>query len=346
MCDGHCYTVYKGNLVCVVHAMNDQCWQAAELSDRQSSKGLELAEDRKALPLNAIRAFVMIARESSVTRAAQALGITQSSASRHLAVLESYLGAKLVERRGRHIALTDFGKLFVEAVEEPLDAIAFAVQRMRRNKAEGNRIVVRTSLPTFAYSTLIPNLSGFAEEEGGAVVDVVTSMAAPSTTDALDVLITRDLETAEPSDQWDLMAEQLVCVGAAARFAGAELSVVRDAALLSITSRPDILSSWLDAMSIAGADINFGARYDHHYLALPAVTTGQGLLVAPEIVIADLVRQGILTILPGSRVPSGMHYWAYALDRGRDPDLSRAFCRWLVRLCKRLSLAESAPSRS
>lgn len=299
-----------------------------------------MAEKRDTLPLNAIRVFVAIARESSVSRAAVALGITQSAASRHLAVLEGYLGAKLIERRGRHTALTDFGRIFVDAVGEPLDSIAFTVQRMRRGAVEQNRIVALTSLPTFAYSTLIPNLPVFAQEAKGAVVDIVTSLSAPTMADDFDVLITRDLSISEPSDQWDLLDEQIVCAGAAAQVRGGDLSLVRRLPVLSITSRPDLLPRWLAALDIAKEEIRLGARYDHHYLALPAVTTGQGLLIAPEIVIVDLVRQGILAVVPGSRVPSGMRYRAYALDRSRNPDLARTFCRWLVRLCRQLSLPD------
>ena len=291
-------------------------------------------EEAKSLPLNAIRAFVTIAREGGVTRAARVLGITQSAASRHLAVLERHLGAKLVERRGRNTVLTDFGRLFAEAVGEPLDTIAFAVQRMRRQRLDGNRLVVRTSVSTFAYATLIPNLPAFSREADGAVVDVVTSLASPSSADSYDVLITRDLEVTEPSDHWDLIDEQLVCAGATGLVGGQELAAVRNHPILSITSRPDILPRWLSVLEIPANEITLGARYDHHFLALPAATTGQGLLVAPEIVVADLVHQGILTIVPGSRVPSGMRYRAYALDRSGNPDLARAFCRWLSRLCK------------
>lgn len=299
---------------------------------------------KESLPLNAIRAFIMIARESNVSRAALVLGITQSAVSRHLAVLESYLGAKLIERRGRNTSLTDFGRRFAEAIGEPLDAITFTVQHMRRNRTEANRLVVRTSLSTFAYSTLIPGLQDFAKEANGAVVDVVTSLAPPTTTDSFDVLVTRDLDISEPSDHWDLIEEQLVCVGVASQVAGRGISVIEDVPFLSISSRPDILPRWVHAMDIANDSIKLGARYDHHYLALPAVTTGQGLLVAPEIVIADLVRQGILAVVPGTRVPSGKQYRAYALDRGSSPELSRAFCRWLLRLCRRAALTDFDPA--
>ncbi|SFT84556.1 LysR family transcriptional regulator [Paraburkholderia aspalathi] len=294
------------------------------------------------LSLNAVRAFVQIARDRSVTRAAESLGITQSSVSRHLAVLETYFGAKLVERRGRRSDLTEFGRLFGEAVAEPLETILFTAQRMRRRDHNAaNRLVVRTSLSTFAYTLLIPNLQHFSREMGGALVDVTTSLSMPSSTDGFDVLLTRDLVLAEPSDRWDIYDEQLVCVGAPQNIAGRSLDAVSAIPVLAITSRPDIMPTWLKAMELKASDILCGARYDHHYLALPAVTTGRCLLVAPEIIVADLIQQGLLEVLPGSRTPSGMRYRAYAADRSRSPDLAHAFCRWVAQLCKRIG----APAR-
>ncbi|MHC2296150.1 LysR family transcriptional regulator [Rhizobium mongolense] len=294
------------------------------------------------VPLNAIRAFVTIAREKSVTRAAEVLGTTQSSVSRYLAVLEDYLGSDLIERRGRNSELTDFGRLFANTVAEPLDTICFTAQRMRRRgPADYNRIVVRTSLSTLAYTLLIPNLQIFTSEMGGAVVDVISSLSLPSSSDSFDVLITRDLALLEPSDSWEIHNEHLICVGAPNHVAGKGLSVVRSIPMLSITSRPDILPTWLRAMDLSSSDILSGARVDHHYLALPAVTTGKCLLVAPEILVSDLVRDGLLKIVPGSRAPSGMQYRAYAIDRSGNPELARAFCRWLTRLCKKAVVSES-----
>ena len=291
------------------------------------------------LSLNAVRAFVQVARERSVTRAAKALGITQSSVSRHLAVLEAYLGMKLIERRGRYSDLTDFGRLFADAVAEPLETILFTAQRMRRRDSNDvNRLVVRTSLSTFAYTLLIPNLQDFSRETGGATVDITTSLSMPSSTDNFDVLLTRDLVLAEPSDRWDFYEEQLVCVGAPQNIAGRGLDAVNALPVLAISSRPDIMPTWLKAMELKTSDIRSGARYDHHYLALPAVTTGRCLLVAPEIIVADLVHQGLLEVLPESRTPSGMRYRAYANDRSRNPELAHAFCRWMAQLCKRVGL--------
>lgn len=297
--------------------------------------------DEEELSLNAVRAFVQISRERNVTRAARSLGITQSSVSRHLAVLEAYLGTKLVERRGRYSELTEFGRLFAEAVAEPLETILFTAQRMRRrDHNEANRLVVRTSLSTFAYTLLIPNLQEFSRDMGGALVDVTTSLSMPSSTDDFDVLLTRDLVLAEPSDRWDIYDEQIVCVGAPQNIAGRGLDALGAMPVLAVTSRPDIMPTWLKAMELKTSDILSGARYDHHYLALPAVTTGRSLLVAPEIVVADLIGQGLLEVLPGSRAPSGMRYRAYAADRSRNPALAHAFCRWMAQLCKRVGTSQ------
>lgn len=299
--------------------------------------------DGKDLSLNAVRAFVQVARDNSVTRASKTLGITQSSVSRHIAVLEEYFGAKLLERHGRLSRLTDFGRLFADAVAEPLDTIFFTAKRMRRGDGKGaNRLVVRTSLSTFAYTLLIPNLSDFSKEMGGVTVDVISTLSAPASTDSFDVLLTRDLTLTEPGDRWDFYDEQLVCVGAPDCVAGRGLEALRTTPVIAVTSRPDILPTWLRGMDLKTSDIISGARYDHYYLALPAVTTGQTLLVTPNIIVADLIRQGLLDVLPGSRAPSGMQYRAYAVDRSDNPDLARAFCRWLTRLCRKKTEDESA----
>ncbi|MGY3353598.1 DNA-binding transcriptional LysR family regulator [Bradyrhizobium sp. GM0.4] len=201
--------------------------------------------------------------------------MTQSSVSRYLSVLQDYLGAELMQRRGRRNQLSEFGRLFANAVAEPLDTVCFTARRMqRRNRQDTNRIVVRISLSTFAYSLLIPNLQAFSAEMGGVIVDVVSSLSPPTSSDDYDILITRDLAIIEPADDWEIYNEQLVCVGCPNHFAGKNISIVRSTPILNITSRPDILPTWLRAMNLTSQDIKSGARYDHNYLALPAIMTG------------------------------------------------------------------------
>ena len=52
--------------------------------------------------LNRLRVLVAVAREGSVTAAAEALHYSQPSVSHHLAKLEAEAGVVLVRRAGRH----------------------------------------------------------------------------------------------------------------------------------------------------------------------------------------------------------------------------------------------------
>jgi DNA-binding transcriptional LysR family regulator len=67
-----------------------------------------------------LRILVAVARYGSVTAAAQALNYAQPSISHHIARLEAETGAKLMERVGRGVRLTDAGRLLAERAEEIL----------------------------------------------------------------------------------------------------------------------------------------------------------------------------------------------------------------------------------
>ena len=59
-----------------------------------------------------IELFVQVAETSSLSRAAEALDLSNAAASRHLSALEQRLGARLVERNTRRLYLTDTGQEF------------------------------------------------------------------------------------------------------------------------------------------------------------------------------------------------------------------------------------------
>ncbi len=70
-----------------------------------------------------LRVLVAVAKYGSVTAAAQALNYAQPSISHHIARLEAETGAKLMERAGRGVKLTDAGQLLAERAEEILGRI-------------------------------------------------------------------------------------------------------------------------------------------------------------------------------------------------------------------------------
>lgn len=82
------------------------------------------------MTLDQLRVFLAVAGLEHVTRAAQALHMTQSAVSAAIAALESRHDVRLFDRVGRNIALTDAGRRFVphaRAVIQQADVAAGAL---------------------------------------------------------------------------------------------------------------------------------------------------------------------------------------------------------------------------
>lgn len=70
------------------------------------------------MELRVLKYFLMVAREESITKAANLLHITQPTLSRQLMQLEEELGVKLFIRNKKHILLTEEGMLLRRRAEE------------------------------------------------------------------------------------------------------------------------------------------------------------------------------------------------------------------------------------
>jgi DNA-binding transcriptional LysR family regulator len=107
------------------------------------------------LDVTRLRVLVAVARCGSVTAAAQALNYAQPSVSHHLARLEAETGAKLLERAGRGIRLTDAGQLLAERAEEIIGRLDAAAAELAAHLHQRERRV-RVAAFTAALGTLIP----------------------------------------------------------------------------------------------------------------------------------------------------------------------------------------------
>src|SRR3546814_18841630 len=71
---------------------------------------------RRLPPLNALRAFEASARNTSFTRAAQELCVTQGAVSRHVGTLEDWLKITLFERGRSGLAITAPGAVYFRTI--------------------------------------------------------------------------------------------------------------------------------------------------------------------------------------------------------------------------------------
>jgi len=73
--------------------------------------------------LKHLQSFLTVAEQGSLARAAAATDLAESLISRHISSLENAWGARLFERTGRGMVLSEFGKLMLPQVRAAMDQI-------------------------------------------------------------------------------------------------------------------------------------------------------------------------------------------------------------------------------
>jgi DNA-binding transcriptional LysR family regulator len=109
------------------------------------------------MDIRVLRYFLAVAREGSVTKAAQTLHVTQPTLSRQLIELEREVGASLFIRGKRQISLTDSGMLLQQRVKE----IVSLLDKTERDLAEQRdlvRGVVAIGCVESSASALLPEV--------------------------------------------------------------------------------------------------------------------------------------------------------------------------------------------
>lgn len=128
--------------------------------------------------LSGVTVLMAVVEAGSMTRAAQALGLTSSGVGRAVARLEARVGVRLLERTTRTLTLTDEGRRFHEEVGPHLDGIEQAVRL-----AAGSAGIVRGRLrvnvdPFFSRVVLAGQIAVFLERHPEVRVEMIMRDAA------------------------------------------------------------------------------------------------------------------------------------------------------------------------
>jgi DNA-binding transcriptional LysR family regulator len=122
-----------------------------------------------------MRAFVRVAEAGSFVRAAGQLAISTTSVSRQVADLEAHLGARLLNRTTRRLALTDTGRAYLDrarALLEDLDEAEAAAAAATREVS--GRLRVNAPL-SFGTRHLAPLIARYCEAHPRVELDVTLS---------------------------------------------------------------------------------------------------------------------------------------------------------------------------
>jgi DNA-binding transcriptional LysR family regulator len=132
---------------------------------------------RLMLDVTRLRVLVAVARHGSVTAAARALNYAQPSISHHIARLEAETGARLLQRAGRGVRLTDAGRLLAERAEEIIGRLDAAENELAAHVGLRQGRVRLASFPS-ALGTIVPAAAARLETESPGM-DLMLAEAEP-----------------------------------------------------------------------------------------------------------------------------------------------------------------------
>lgn len=121
--------------------------------------------------LRAMQAFEAVGRFGSVTAGARHLGISAGAVSQHIHQLENEIGVALFERKGRSLALTSWGRIYLEKVGAGFDRLRSAQQSLQQARLKSG--VVLSAPPSLMIRWLLPLMHDWQRSSPGMNVRLI-----------------------------------------------------------------------------------------------------------------------------------------------------------------------------
>jgi DNA-binding transcriptional LysR family regulator len=284
-------------------------------------------------------AFLAVARQRSLSRVASELGLGQPTISDRLRSLERELGATLVQRQGRGVALTPEGEAFLSNAQRALDVLKQGKETVRAaHTGSGGRVSIAVTVTAGAY-LFAPALVAFQQEHPDIDVQVRSAHSWESPGLLLDDVVQLALISGpivhSQIETVQTLRSKLICVAAPTGRSGA-------------IGRPDLamdrllVSYWGPAYQSFLEDVRASViDGGKHWMVISPVELVKGLLIAgvgvsiiPEISARLELRAGTLIELPWR--DAALPDWQIALIRRSHRSHPRASAALAESLTKHL----------
>jgi DNA-binding transcriptional LysR family regulator len=295
--------------------------------------------DRKWLPLNALRAFEAAGQHLSFTAAANSLTVAQSAVSRHVIVLENFLGVTLFERRPQQLVLTEAGRHILPAVSKSFDRIDQALSEVIKEKGRPKR-VLKVALPTtFAHRLAIPILRDFRAEHPGITLEIVSKPSSGAEVDGdvdIAIIYSEPRVTDAILDLLWMVRSTILCspklVQTIDRSDPARVIAASDLLHVKVEDRPRHFFWEMLARSLGRPDlaVDRGLVFDTAQLAVQYALSGDGLVLADPQLFQEEVRSGRLVRPFDIALEEGYGYYLTTHPEDLNNEAVALFRSWLI----------------
>jgi len=283
--------------------------------------------------LNDLAYFVAVVRHNGFSAAARATGLEKTRLSRRISALEQHVGARLLQRTTRHIALTEAGERFYAHCQSTLDSARAAYDSVAALRREPTGLVRLSCPQVMAQSYLAPILPGFMATHPKVKLEL----------DASD----RHVDLIE--ERFDLALRAAIRIEETGELVARPLGMARrvmvaSPAFLDSYGHPDTPQALaeFDTLSRPGDGYDGRARWilvdaagsetvvthtprllsDDLRMQFEAAVHGIGIALLPEPIVAASVRSGALKqVLPDWTGTTHLIHLLYPSPRGMLPSV-------------------------
>ncbi|RFU48545.1 LysR substrate-binding domain-containing protein [Paraburkholderia sp. DHOC27] len=286
---------------------------------------------QKLPPLNALRVFEVAARAGSYSAAARELNLTHGAVSRHIAILEDWLGQPLFVREGQSMVASSHARALAREISAAFDHIADAAERYGKNP---HMKVIRVSAPTtVAMRWLIPRLADFAAIRPDVDVRVSTATSTEQEIKgSFDVAIRRYLPAGDEYQWWQLFREHNTVIASPQLLARTGITQVEQLAAqtwLTSETRPGDWEAWTEAVGHPTLRPTRSMRFGHFFVTLQAVVDGLGFAIGPFPTLDYDVAAGRVQQPFPELTTTGATCYALVPLHADKPVHVREFLEWL-----------------
>lgn len=246
--------------------------------------------------LRQLEVFLAVARDESVSKAAEELAMSQSAVSGSLADLEGQFDVKLFDRVGKRLQLSALGRSVRAAAEGTLDQ-ARAFEHALANRRDAERLRLGATL-TIGNHLAPPLMARFMAEHPGAALTLAIAnteeIARQVANFEIDVgLVEGELEHGD-LDVTPWLEDQLVVFCSPAHPLASKRALTEEdlrAATWIVRERGSGTRQTFDrAMRGLVADLNIALELQHTEAIISAVEAGLGLGCVSPITLADALK--------------------------------------------------------
>lgn len=292
---------------------------------------------------NQLELFVHIAELGSLSKAAEAVGMSNAAASRYLAALEERLNARLIERNTRRLALTEVGEEFYRHAKAVLVQIREAEAAVNAKALAPTGTLRVTSSLSFCMKHIAPLLPEFTRRYPDIELEV---MAANRYFDLLDsgidlAIRTREFESDSNITVRKLAATKRILAASPSYFATHPMPrTLEDLAqhkllIYSHANNPHELPLCKDGQTRI-VKVRSLMQSNDGQIIRAAALDGLGILVQPNYIVYDDVVAGrLVPVLSDWELPRLTINLAYP-TRKHLPAKVRVFIDFLVQHFKEM----------